>query len=133
MLNVITLHLARTKDYPEGSARHGYEITAPLDAEGHIDADAWQEQRELCRVRRFWAREPDRHGWLVHRAGGAGGATWTIDYDDSSDVDDETGYRLGSHRFVVGEYISLRDSDGEMQTFQVSAVKARNPARPSTA
>ena len=31
MLHHITLHLARSKQFPEGSSRYGYEITAPLD------------------------------------------------------------------------------------------------------
>lgn len=125
MLHVITLHLARTPGHPDGSARHGYEIQAPLDAAGHIDAEAWQESRALCRVRRFWAGEPDRHGWLVHRAGGAGGATWCIDYDDARSEDDEFGYRLDNHRFIVGNYVSIRDSDGEMLPFRIAAVKEK--------
>lgn len=125
MLHVITLHLARTPGHPEGSAQHGYELHAPLDATGHIDAEAWQENRELCRVRRYWAGEPDRHGWLVHRAGGAGGATWCIDYDDARSEDDEFGYRLDSHRFVVGDYVSIRDAEGELLPFRIASVKAK--------
>ncbi|MGO4665129.1 hypothetical protein [Bosea sp. 2RAB26] len=130
MLYVITLHLARTSGYPEGSPRHGYEITAPLDPDGHIDAAAWQDQRDLCRVRRFSVGEPDRHGWLLRRAGGAGGATWFIDYDDSGSDDDEAGYRLDRHRFVVGDYVSIRDGDGHLQPFQIIAVKPRAPVKP---
>jgi hypothetical protein len=123
MLQRITLHLGRCAAYPEGSDRHGYEITAPLDADGHVDPLAWQEQRELCRVRRFWAGEPDRHGWLVHRAGGSGGATWVIDYDDATSEDDETAYRLDKHRFAVDEYVSIRDADSDIQTFKVVGVR----------
>jgi len=33
----IELHLARLKEFPAGSARHGYELVAPLDEDGHID------------------------------------------------------------------------------------------------
>lgn len=126
MLHVITLHLARTSGYPEGSTRHGYELCAPLDAAGHIDAQAWRESRELCRVRRFWAGEPDRHGWLVHRAGGPGGATWCIDYDDARSEDDEFGYRLDNHRFVTGDYVSIRDDEGELLPFRIATVKAKD-------
>lgn len=125
MPHVITLHLARTPGHPDGSVRHGYQIHAPLDASGHIDAEAWQASRALCRVRRFWAGEPDRHGWLVHRAGGAGGATWCIDYDDARSEDDEFGYRLDSHRFVAGDYVSIRDRDGETLPFRIVAVKEK--------
>jgi hypothetical protein len=124
-MHIITLHLARTPGHPEGSTQHGYELRAPLDATGHIDAEAWQESRELCRVRRFWAGEPDRHGWLVHRAGGAGGATWCIDYDDAESEDDEFGYRLDNHRFVAGDYVSIRDTGGELLPFRIASVKEK--------
>jgi hypothetical protein len=125
VLTVITLHLARTPEFPEGSNRHRYEIHAPLDAEGHLDAEAWLVERERCRVRRIWPGEPDRHGWLVHRAGGAGGATWWIDYDDKRDDDDEAGYRLGTHRFVAGDYVSFRGADGELQPFRIDSVRPK--------
>ncbi|KFC66824.1 hypothetical protein FG93_04304 [Bosea sp. LC85] len=89
-----------------------------------------QEQRDFCRVRRFSAGEPDRHGLLLRRAGGAGGATWFIDDDDSSSDDDEPGYRLDRHRFVVGDHVSIRDGDGDLQPFQIIAVKPRAPVKP---
>jgi hypothetical protein len=123
MLYRITLHLARSKEHPEGSARHGYEIFAPLDSTGRLDAETWKEARDHCRVRRFWPGEADRHGRLVHRAGGTGGATWAIDYDDRTSEDDEAGYRLGTHLFATGEYVSIRDADGELQTFVVKALQ----------
>ena len=50
----IRLNLARSKEYPSGSDRHGYEFVAPLDARGHIDPKLWQQYREQCGVRRFW-------------------------------------------------------------------------------
>jgi hypothetical protein len=51
----IRLNLARSKEYPMGSSRHGYELVAPLNAEGHIDPQLWQRYRQYCHVRRFWA------------------------------------------------------------------------------
>ena len=124
MLHRITLHLARSKDHPEGSASRGYEILAPLTSGGRLDADSWRELRDHCRVRRFWVGEPDRNGRLVHRAGGAGGATWLIDYDDRSADDDEAGYRLDTHAFAPGEYVSLKDEDGHLHTFVVAGLQA---------
>jgi hypothetical protein len=44
----ITIHLARSKAFPSGSTRHGYEFVAPLDANGHIDAHLWHEHRDNC-------------------------------------------------------------------------------------
>lgn len=122
-LKKITLNLARTKAFPEGSAAHGYEIVAPLDETGRLDPLGWRAHRKDCKVRRFWAGESGEFGWLVHRPGGAGGATWVFDYMLDSEEDDETGYRLGSHIFAVGEYVSVRDDDGELHTFKVVAIK----------
>ncbi len=36
-LKRIRLILARSKAFPEGSARHGYEFVAPLDPDGQHD------------------------------------------------------------------------------------------------
>jgi hypothetical protein len=123
VLHRITLHLARGKQHPEGSARHGYELLAPLDSTGHLDPEAWKVLRDHCRVRRFWAGEPDRNGRLVHWPGGFGGATWLVDYDDRSSEDDEAGYRLGAHIFAPGEYVSIKDEEGDLHTFVVVDLK----------
>ena len=69
---------------------------------------------------------------LTHRHGGAGGATWVIDYDKDRADDDEAGYRLGTHTFRTGDYVSIRDADGDLNTFRVVAVRplATEPAGP---
>jgi hypothetical protein len=118
----VTLHLARSKDFPQGSSAHGYEFVAPLDAAGHLDAEAWKANREDCRVKRFWAAEEYDLGHLLHRGGGKGGS-WAFTYDIAGDEDDEAGYRLGAHSFVIGEYVSIRDEDGDMHTFEVALVE----------
>lgn len=123
VLKRIRLHLARSREFPQGSARHGYEFVAPLDAGGHIDLEAWRGVREACTVHRFWGGEAPEDGVLVHRAGGANGATWVFDYDRGEVEDDEAGYRFGDHAFTPGEYVSLRDEDGEMHTFRVVSVE----------
>jgi hypothetical protein len=71
-LKRIRLNLARSKQFPSGSDRHGYEFVAPLDAVGHIDPQLWHQYRDHCRVRRFWQGEDDQVGRLVHRAGRGG-------------------------------------------------------------
>lgn len=123
-LKRIRLNLARSKEFPAGSARHGYEFVAPLDASGHIDAAVWHKQREHCRVIRFWGDEDEEVGRLIHKPGGAEHARWVFDYDDTTDDDDEAGYRFGGHAFRPGEYVSIRDQDGEMHTFQVVSVES---------
>lgn len=121
-LKRIRLHLARSREFPAGSSRHGYELLAPLDAKGHIDARLWRENRDLCRVRRFWGDEDEQVGRLVHRSGGSEHAHWVFDYDQSRSDDDEAGYRFDSHVFAPHEYLTLRDGKGE-HTFQVVSVE----------
>jgi hypothetical protein len=129
VLHHITLHRARSKDFPEGSARHGYEITAPLDEQGRLDQEEWARKRTHCRVRRFWPNEADRQGVLVHRPGGAGGATWMIDYKQDRPGDEEAGYRLNQHRFVKGEYVTIQDEDEKPYTFEIVSVRQAEPSR----
>lgn len=121
-LKRIRLNLARSKDHPEGSSRHGYEFVAPLDAAGHIDLEGWRENRNACTVRRFWGDEAPETGRLVHRAGGSRGATWVFDYNEADTDDDEAGFRFADHAFQPGEYVSIRDDDGTLHTFQVVTV-----------
>ena len=49
----------------------------------------------------------------------AGSSTTTRAAED----DDEAGYRFGNHVFRNGEYVSIRDEDGDMHTFQVVSVE----------
>ncbi len=118
-LRKIRLNLARDKDHPDGTDRRGYEFAAPLDASGHIDAAAWKQLREHCRVRRFWDGD-EEIGHLVHRPGGS----WAFVYDIEGTDDPEAGYRFGTHAFVPGEYVSIRDEDGKLVTFKVVTVVA---------
>jgi hypothetical protein len=122
-LKHIRLELARSKAYPSGSTRHGYDLIAPLDKEGRIDPELWRKYRKNCRVRRFWDDEEDTIGTLVHKPGGNEHARWMFDYGSGSDDDEEAGYRFGEHKFSTGEYVSIRDHDGELHTFRVSSVE----------
>jgi hypothetical protein len=120
----IRLHLARSKEFPTGSSRHGYEFVAPINAQGHIDTELWRKYRDNCRVRRFWGEEPDQLGRLLHKPGGSEHARWVFDYDESRSDDDEAGYRFGGHAFVPGEYVSVTEDDGEVHTFRIVSVEA---------
>jgi hypothetical protein len=122
-LKRIILHLARSKEFPTGSTRHGYEFVAPLDAKGHIDSALWRQYRDNCRVRRFWNGDEEQHGRLVHKPGGAEHARWVFDYDENRADDDEAGYRFAAHAFVPGEYVSITEDDGDSHTFRVISVE----------
>lgn len=114
----IRLELARTPEFPEGSKEHGYEFTLPLDADGHIDADAWQAAKDRCKVRRFWGPEDPEEGYLIHTRH----RTWAFSYAPGEE-DDEPFFRFEDHVFKEGEYVSLAGHDGEVHPFRVVSVR----------
>jgi hypothetical protein len=119
LLRHVHLELARDSQHPQGDARHRYEFIAPLDAEGRIVAEAWRAVRDRCRVRRTAGDQGSEVGHLVHKRGGA----WAFHYDIHGDPEhDEAGYRFESHKFLPGEYVSIREQDGVLRTFLVKAV-----------
>ncbi len=119
LLRHVHLELARDHQHPHGSSRHRYEMVVPLDKDGHIVAEAWRVIRDRCRVRRVGEDGSSEVGHVVHKRGGA----WAFHYDIHGDVaNDEAGYRLDEHKFVPGEYVSIREQDGVMRTFLVKAV-----------
>lgn len=117
-LKRIRLELARDHEFPNGSRDRGYDFIAPLDDQGHLLAAEWREDRDRCRVKRFWAGQADEIGHLVHRRGGA----WAFDYNPKSEVDDEKGFKFDRHQFMPGEYVSITEHDGVQRTFFIKAV-----------
>ena len=117
-LKKIRLELARTPGFPEGSGRHGYEFTAPLDAKGNLDAAGWAKAKEACSVLRFWDGEPDEHGALIHRRDGK----WAFSYAPGDD-DDEPIFRFDKHQFAVGEYMTVTEHDGVARPFRIASIK----------
>jgi hypothetical protein len=113
----IRLELAREPKHPQGDTKSGYLITAPLNADKHLDAGLWKSYRDNCRVVRF--RENDKDvGHLVHGPGG----NWSFHYDIAGDNADETGFNLQKEKFVTGEYISVREGD-LIHTYLVTSVE----------
>lgn len=105
----IRLELAREPRHPEGDARIGYMVIAPLDAEGRLDADTWRNFKQDCRVVRFQAVEDNEEGYLRRRPGGS----WAFHYEfEDGGEDDDPAYRLGDHRFVYGEYVTVEEDQG---------------------
>jgi hypothetical protein len=115
----IIMDLAREPGHPHGDARHGYLMHLPLTEAGRIDEEQFEQRRNVCTVRRFRPDETPRDGKVSRSRSGE----WSIDYDDRQEFDDEHGFRLGEERFVPGEYVSIREDDGVMHTFQVISVR----------
>lgn len=112
----IRLELAREPGHPEGEARQGYDIVAPLDDAGRLDAAAWKRERGRCRVRRFMKDQTLSIGALRHGSGGR----WTLELDPVGQVETVTGFRLQDEAFVTGEYVSLTEPDGREHTYVVA-------------
>ncbi len=119
-LSRVVMRLARNPntEFADGDDHRGYAFVAPLTEDGKLDAEAFKEQRSFCTVRRFAPDEDAQEGKLSRR-----GERWFFDYDEDADVADEPLYRLGEHRFAIGEYVSVTDEDGRLLTYKVTDVQ----------
>jgi hypothetical protein len=124
-LSRIVMRLARNPgtEFADGDDHRGYTLTAPLTADGMFDEDKFKEAKEQCTVRRFVPDDDPQEGRLTRR-----GQNWFFDYDEDDSADDEPVYRLGQHRFAVGEYVSVTDEDGRLLTYKVTEVQPVNGA-----
>jgi hypothetical protein len=116
VIRQVRLELARCHEFPEGSRNHGYELSLPLTADGHLDRDGWHRGREATGFRRFWDDE-EEHGRLHHGRQG-----WALSFGAGPDGE-EVFFKGDAHRFAEGEYVSIRERDGVTRTFRVAAVR----------
>jgi hypothetical protein len=116
-LNRIRLELARTPDFPTGSSWHGYEFIAPLTADGHVDANVWNQLKEVCQVTRFWDDDPEEHGQFVHTGRG-----WSFKYPKDSQIERESFFKLDRHRFTPGGYVTITEPNGKQLPFRIVAM-----------
>jgi hypothetical protein len=116
MWRKVRLELARCHDFPDGSGRHGYELSLPLSAAGKLDRAGFEKDRRGAGFRRFWGDEEERHGVLRHRRPG-----WRLSFAPGEEAD-EVIFRGDEHRFAIGNYVSIKEHDGETRTFRVAAV-----------
>ena len=115
-LSRIVLRLARNPGAhaSEPDGHRGYTLIAPIDAEGHLDEQGFVAARERCTVRRFTPDGEAQHGRLT-RHGGA----WVFRYADGQEAEEPL-FRLKDHRFLLGDYVSIHDEDGELLTYRVT-------------
>ena len=113
----IRLEMARESGRPAGDPGEGYDIVAPLDADGRLDPDAWRKDPERCYARRFSDGQTEAKGRLRYA-----NRRWLIDLEPG-EAADATGFRFADERFTQGEYVSLTLPDGEQHTYAVAAVK----------
>ncbi len=118
-LSRVVMRLARNPggEFAGGDDHRGYALIMPLTADSRIDAAAYARQKEACQVRRFAPDEEPLSGRLIKR-----GQHWFIDYADAEHTDEEPLFRLGDHRFAVGEYVTVTDEDEGALTYKVAEV-----------
>jgi hypothetical protein len=118
-LSRIVMRLARNPgtEFADGDDHRGYSLVAPLTPDGKLDEAAFKAARGSSVVRRFAPDEDPQEGKLVHRNG-----RWFFDYGDQGDAEEPL-YRIGEHRFAVGEYVSITDEDGRLLTYKVTEVQ----------
>jgi hypothetical protein len=119
-LSRIVMRLARNPgtEFADGDDHRGYTLVAPLTADGKIDEAGFRAAKAKATVRRFAPEEDAQEGMLNKR-----GDRWFFDYGEDGD-DAEPLYRVGEHRFAVGEYVSITDEDGRLLTYKVTDVAA---------
>lgn len=113
----IRLELARTRDFPEGSASRAYLLHLPLDEGGFIDEETLQASPARATVHRFWPNERDRAGYVIRTSRG-----WALSYEPGEE-DDETVFHLETHPIRLGEYVTLTEPDGSQLPFRVACLK----------
>ncbi len=115
-LNRIVMRLARNPgtEFAEGDDHRGYALVAPLTVDGKLDEAAFRAHKAAFTVRHFAPNEEPQEGKLARR-----GERWFFDYGETGEADEPL-YRIGEHRFAVGEYVSVTDEDGRLLTYKVT-------------
>lgn len=111
---MLRLELARTPDFPNGSAGRAYLLRLPLDEKGTLDEKALRANPGYATVLRQWPNEPDQSGYLVHKPRG-----WAFSYA-LGDEDDENLYHLETHSLRLGDYVTITEANGEKLPFRVA-------------
>jgi len=115
MMRNVRLELARCIEFPDGSSAHGYELRVPLGRDGKLERDEWHKHRGESGFRRFWGGD-DEYGEIKH-----GHRGWVLSFKPGTE-DDEVIFKGDEHRFIAGEYVSVKERDGLTRTFHVAGV-----------
>jgi hypothetical protein len=114
----LRLELARQLDRPSGDSGHGYDLVVPLTPSGRLDLRLWQADPAACRIRRFRPGEQDAIGRLARDAS----RRWRFDYSPAP-MQEEPSFRFGDEHFALGEYVSIRESDGRFHHFRIISAR----------
>lgn len=116
----IRLELARTRDFPGGSASRAFLLHLPLREDGLIDEETLRRTPVRATVHRFWPNQRDQAGYVIPTPRG-----WALSYRPGEE-DDEAVFHLETHPIRLGEYLTLTEPDGSRLPFRVASLKALN-------
>lgn len=116
--NIVKLELARTDEFPTGSASRSYLIRLPLNDQALIDEAARAADPGRATIRRFWPNEPDQSGYILKSKNG-----WVFSYAVGEE-DDENLFHLENHPIRQGEYITIAEPDGDRMPYRIASVAA---------
>lgn len=116
---VIRLELASSWEFPRGSAGRTYLIRLPLNEDGAIDAGTLDAQPARATVRRYWANQADKLGYLVRTPAG-----YAIRYEARGHGEsDPQLFSFNAEAFEVGAQIALTELDGRELQFRVASLQ----------
>ena len=104
--NLVRLELAKTPEFPEGSASRAYMLRVPLDINGLIDDAELASETNMATERRFCPNEPDQTGHIALSCA-------------IGDDDEPMSYHLELQPLHVGGYVHLTGPDGIALPFRV--------------
>jgi hypothetical protein len=109
----IRLELARTPEFPQGSASRVFLLRLPLHDNGSIDEGEVARRPSRATVRRFWASEPDTSGQIVRCPCG-----WECRCGQRGQ--EPLAFRLSSQPLRLGEQVTMTGPDGCELPFRVA-------------
>jgi hypothetical protein len=117
----VRITLARTPQFPQGSASHAYELIIPLAADNRIDQAAFKAAPGRASVQHVVPNRPPRRGAILLQGG-----RFVLSYAPG-DADDEAISHLENHPLGVGDYVTITEPGEEAQPYRVESVTPLPP------
>ncbi len=115
MRYLVSLALARSREFPAGNPECRYELTLPLKGDRRLDLEGWSRSRTGNRVRRLCRDLGELWGELKHDRGG-----WFLSFGHG-EAAEEAFFAENDGCFAVGAAVAIVEWDGQTRTFRVVA------------
>lgn len=109
----IHLELARTPEFPEGSAAHAYVLRFPIDDNRFIKQSAMKHPSESPALHGLWPIKPNKTGVVMSRR-----ARRAFSYE-VGDTGDEGIFHLEHHPIMLGNYLTITEVAAKRLPFKV--------------